>query len=241
MKLYKLTSSDNKTRKGRYNETQWGENVTITIPEDDRKNEMCGAGILHAYTNINLALLMNPIHAGFAVEEFNLWESEGELVADGWDKCGCHQLSTIKKLDIPLWYINKETRKDIIVLFSILCAEAVLDFYEKECPKDNRPRKAISIAREYLNTKSMNAARAARAAETAAMDAARAARAARAADAAARAAASSADAARNARAAASSAARAAARAAGAAACVSTNINFGLLADQAVNTIMNVKK
>jgi hypothetical protein len=245
MKIYKLTTVENKTRKGRYNETRWGKEVTVTIPKEERKNVMCGEGILHAYTNINLALLMNPIHADFAVEEFNIWEAEGELVADGWDKCGCHQLTTVRQLDIPLWFIDEETRKDIIVMFAVLCAEAVLHVYEKEYPEDNRPRKAISIAREYLNTKSMDALwGAAETAEAAVRDVwvvwaadavwAAAGAAARTTDAAVASALCAA-----ARAASRAASRAA-RAASSAARVSADIDFCLLADQAVDTIMNKK-
>ena len=36
------------------------------------------------------------------------------------------------------------------VLWAALCAEHVLPYFEKECPKDDRPRKAIEEARRWV-------------------------------------------------------------------------------------------
>ena len=107
MKLYKLTDKNNKTK----NNTQWGENTTHIIPLEKRSNTLCNEGILHAHTDINLALLLNPIHANITGP--NLWECEGEIVVSEWDKCGCHELTTTTQLDIPLWYLDDKIRKKV--------------------------------------------------------------------------------------------------------------------------------
>jgi hypothetical protein len=113
----------------------------------------------------------------------------------------------------------KWQKKDSVEL-AIYAAQLVIDIYEKKYPNDDRPRKAIEAAIEYVknpNKKNMAAADAARAAAGAAARAARAADAARAAADAARAAAGAAYAAAYAARAAADAARAAAGAAYAAA------------------------
>ncbi len=47
---------------------------------------------------------------------------------------------------------TKLDRKDheAWVLWAALCAEHVLPYFEKECPKDDRPRKAIEEARKWV-------------------------------------------------------------------------------------------
>ena len=113
--LYKLTTSDYKTRKGHPEETQWGEGVTHTVSGE---GELCGRGWLHAYTNPLLAVLLNPIHA--AIENPVLWECSGEIGKnDRGLKVGCKQLITKNILPIP--QISTEQK----VRFAILCAMEV--------------------------------------------------------------------------------------------------------------------
>lgn len=66
MKLIKLTNKKNRT----CNNYQWGASVTNYLP---RKNNprLCSGDVLHAYRSINLALLLNPIHAN--LKDFNIW------------------------------------------------------------------------------------------------------------------------------------------------------------------------
>ena len=47
---------------------------------------------------------------------------------------------------------TKPERKEheALVLWAALCAEHVLPYFEKECPKDDRPRKAIEEARRWV-------------------------------------------------------------------------------------------
>lgn len=114
-KLYKLTTSDHKTRKGRPEETQWGEGITHTASGE---GGLCGPGWLHAYTHPLLAVLLNPIHA--SISDPVLWECDGDVGEDDHGlKVGCTRLTTRFVIDLPS--ISTERR----VRFAILCAKQV--------------------------------------------------------------------------------------------------------------------
>ena len=66
--------------------------------------------------------------------------------------------------DYSNWLITKMLDKDNLIRYAIFAAEQVLDIYEKKYPGDDRPRKAIEAAKEYLKTHSKSAAHAASAA-----------------------------------------------------------------------------
>src|SRR3990167_9469387 len=66
------------------------------------------------------------------------------------------------------WAIVRLIEKPQFVAYAIYAAEQVLDIYEKQYPKDDRPRKAIEAAKGYLKNPSANAANAANAAANAA-------------------------------------------------------------------------
>ena len=154
MKLFKLTDEKGFTK----NKTKWTEGYTLTLPSKDNPR-LCSLDVVHAYKNKNLALLLNPIHAN--INNPLLWEARGNVVVEEYGKVGCFALTTTKQIPLPNWYINEDKKKDTIILFAILCAESVLQVYENEYPKDDRPRKAIEAAKEYLKTKTARAARAA--------------------------------------------------------------------------------
>jgi hypothetical protein len=60
MQLYKLTDNKGQTK----NSTQWGNGVTHQL--DKKQNpQLCTGDVFHAYKNINLAYLLNPIHANY--------------------------------------------------------------------------------------------------------------------------------------------------------------------------------
>lgn len=213
--LYKLTDSQGYTR----NNTHWHKGITYTIAEDDRGIELCSHCVIHAYTNPNLALLLNPIHANF--DKPRLYEAEGEIKVQDWGKVGVWELFVTKRLELPNWY--KKNKQKVQIQFAVLCAEAVLRFYEDKYTNDERPRKAIQAAKKYLKKPSKAAADAAYAAAYAAARGARAAAYAARAIRATRAAADAADAAAN--------AADAVRAVDAA-----EIDFTTLADKAVELI-----
>ncbi len=110
--LYKLTTSDNKTRKGEDNECQWGPNITHS---GTGKGELCGPGYIHAYTDPLLAVFLNPAHA--AITNPNLWECSGTIAkTDKGLKVGCVTLTTLKQIPLP------EVARDQKIKFAILCA-----------------------------------------------------------------------------------------------------------------------
>ena len=120
MKLFKLTDGQGCTM-GR---TQWGEGVKHSVAEEDRKAELCSSGVLHAYTNAALGLLLNPIHANFERLTVQLWEAEGELAVSDWGKVGCFELTTVRRLDLPEWYVDDALFLKVAVRFAQLCAVA---------------------------------------------------------------------------------------------------------------------
>ncbi len=146
MKLFKLTNSKNQTTMN----TQWGENITHSVSMKKRGKLLCSSEVIHAYKNPNLALLLNSIHGDY--QPCNLWEAKGRVMVEDWGKAGCWKLTTLKQLDLPDWYANERTRRRVQIRFAIICAEKVLEYFEKTNPEDQRPRKAIQAAREFLET-----------------------------------------------------------------------------------------
>ena len=162
MKLYKLTDENNKTHGG----MSWKIGKTNKVKKCGNP-QLCTENVIHAYRDINLALIFNPRHAN--IDKPNIYECEGKIVVEDYGKCGVFNLTPIKKLRYPKWY-SSEKRKDVLIQFAILCAESVLHYFEDKYPNDKRPRKAIEAAKEYLRTK--NAAHDADAAHAAYADAA---------------------------------------------------------------------
>lgn len=162
MKLFKLTSQAGITP----NKTQWGENITHTIPEYNRTTVLCSSGVVHAYESVNQALLLNPLHAA------------GEVVAQEWDKLGCHERTTIKHVDVPDWYANAATRKKVRLQFAILCAAAAYVVSKTTAAPDAAAHAAEAAAQAVKGATrptTWAAARAAASAAAHAVDAAKAA------------------------------------------------------------------
>ena len=147
MKLYKLTDQDSKTHGG----MEWGEGVTHKL-EPCKKPQLCTSQVLHAYKNPNLALLLNPIHAD--IKDPFMWEAEGDICIEDYGKCACFELTTVKQMSLPNWYQQK--RQDVQIQFAILCAEVVLKYFKDKYPTDDRPRKAIEAAKDYLKNKQIS-------------------------------------------------------------------------------------
>jgi len=81
-----------------------------------------------------------------------------------------NKLIEADKLDWANWLIVRVMNKKQKVQYAIFAAEQVIDIYEKKYPTDDRPRKAIEAAKEYLahpSVKNKTAAKTADAAATA--------------------------------------------------------------------------
>ena len=156
MILYKLTDQEGNTQ----NNTHWSVGKTHK-KKACKKQDLCSKGVFHAYTNLNLAFLLNSCHAN--IDNPIVWECNGKPCVSDWGKVGCFSLSITKQLDVPGW-VNSNKANLVQVAFAILCAEAVLGIYEKKYPQNNVPRKAIEAAKAYLSNPSAHAADAAYAA-----------------------------------------------------------------------------
>lgn len=112
--LYKLTTSDHKTRKGEYNETKWGPGVTHTAPGN---GSLCSPAYIHAYTTPLLAVLLNSIHANLANPV--LWRCVGKVEASDGLKAGCTILKTVKEISLP--EITTTQRVAFAILVALNC------------------------------------------------------------------------------------------------------------------------
>jgi hypothetical protein len=112
--LYKLTDQNWRTQ----GKTEWGPGVTHSIDPELCGFHLCSKQVIHAYESPLVAAFMNPIHTDF--NNPVLWEANGEIVArDGQLKCGTHELTTVRIIDLPI--ITNEQR----VTIAIQCAKYV--------------------------------------------------------------------------------------------------------------------
>jgi len=74
-----------------------------------------------------------------------------------------------EKLEWANWLIVRTMNKTQKVQYAIFAAELVINIFEKEYPKDKRPRKAIEAAKKYLKRQSIKNKNAAYAAYAAAV------------------------------------------------------------------------
>jgi len=175
MIVYKLTDKDGRTGTQNSDATplQWGNDVTHSAVGDDFR--LCRDGVIHAYRDPILAVLMNPIHGGYGPNA-RLWEcridGRRKILDDGL-KLGVRTLTTVREIEKP--ELTPEQR----IYFAILCARSVVPrgripkwdtWADRWIDGTNRTRAARAAARDAT----ADAARAARAAAWAA-DAARAA------------------------------------------------------------------
>jgi len=116
--LWKLTNAQHQT----YGGCQWGPGVTHRASGGGR---FCGPGWIHAYTSPRLAVLLNPIHAGFSSPV--LWRAEGVVgKRDHGLKVGCINLTTLEIVEAPV-YSREQT-----IAFAIFCGQAV--YRRPVCP-----------------------------------------------------------------------------------------------------------
>lgn len=109
MTVYKLTDQHIRTYNGFQYEPGW-----VYVFSGD--GLLCSAAWSHAYPSIPLAVLMNPIHAGFA--DPRLWECAAVVgIRDRGDlKLGCSTIRLRKELPLPT--ITPHQR----IAFAIACA-----------------------------------------------------------------------------------------------------------------------
>jgi len=115
MKLYKLTDAEGRTG----NEMQWG--VGITNHAAGKGVKLCSSGVIHAYTSLLLAELMDLAHGSYGACKL-AWEADGEVVSSDGTKVGCKSLTTICEVTNQLPILTRTQR----TAFAILSAQEVL-------------------------------------------------------------------------------------------------------------------
>jgi hypothetical protein len=112
MKLFKLTNENMSTYLG----CQWEIGKAKTT---NGNGKLCGPGWLHAYESPLLAVLHNPVHAGYQNPRLFEAESSGRIKKDGQMKCGVTRLTLVKEIKIPEVTIIQR------IAYGILCAKEV--------------------------------------------------------------------------------------------------------------------
>jgi len=126
---YKLTIQDLTT----YNNTKW---VLNEWKETSGLGSLCNTGWLHCYSNLILAVLLNPTHANITNPRLFKCEVDGECLTDNGMKEGWTRMRIIEEMELPqLSHINK-------IAFGILCALEV-----------NKDEKFVLWANNWLENK----------------------------------------------------------------------------------------
>ena len=81
------------------------------------------------------------------------------------------KLMDISRFDWANWLIVRLMNKKQKVMYAVFAAEQVINIFEKKYPNDDRPRKAIIAAKNYLKTPNSKTKKAAAAAAAATDDA----------------------------------------------------------------------
>ena len=153
MKLYKLTDKDLQTRSN----FQWQLNKKEVKPKI-KNPQLCSSDVFHAYKDLNLAFLLNPIHANFT--EPKIFECSGRVVCQDFGKVGVFNLTLKKEIQPPEW-VGSEYEQKVRLYFALLSAKAVLKYYEKEYPNDKRVREVIKACEDCIKNPSEETAEAA--------------------------------------------------------------------------------
>lgn len=109
--LYKLTDENCRT----YGGMLW--EVGKTNYASGKGNELCTGGVLHAYADSLLAVLLNPIHADF--KNPRIFLVTGDIVANDGSKVGSKWQRVEHETDLPKPSIEVRTA------FAILCGLSV--------------------------------------------------------------------------------------------------------------------
>jgi len=119
--LYKLTTQDMKTRVGYSNETQWEIGKTVSVSKKYSslaQPKLCTKNVIHCYENPLIAVLRNPNDAN--IQYPRLFTASGIVVIrDKQLKVGCKSLTLVREIPVPVFTTNQK------VYFAILCALAV--------------------------------------------------------------------------------------------------------------------
>jgi hypothetical protein len=118
------------------------------------------------------------IRGGLKMKITKEWLKGKRACKEGFDWWEKHAEANVKKLALRLvnenhfdwanWMLTRIFDKTQNIKYAIFAAEQAIGIYEKDYPKDDRPRKAIEAAKDYLKKSNDYAANAADAAANAA-------------------------------------------------------------------------
>jgi hypothetical protein len=124
MRLYQLTKQDRTTHEG----YEFGVVGKVHSKEPKENPKLCSNDVFHAYENLNLAFLMNPMYT--SIKHPRVWELEGDVVASDSLRVGSFTQEVLRELEVPSWVGSPVDRK-IRVKFSRLCTIEISKFFDK--------------------------------------------------------------------------------------------------------------
>ncbi len=77
--LYKLTDNEGYTRRFESNQMYW--KVGEKNYASGSGSALCSPGVLHAYLDLYMAVLLNPVHAAFFPKTMRMFKVSGVVVA----------------------------------------------------------------------------------------------------------------------------------------------------------------
>lgn len=96
---YKLTDSDGYSRRNLPGETHWS--VGATVAPIGIGVKPCGPGVLHDYEHPLLAILFNPIHAGFINPRMFVLEHDELPQMDETKRWTTHSVRVVNEMEPP--------------------------------------------------------------------------------------------------------------------------------------------
>src|SRR3990167_2441231 len=99
-------------------------------------------------TNLEKVTALNPCKEGLVWYKDKFGESDVSV------ETVINQLMDDDKFDWANWFIVRNFTHEQKVMYAIFSAEQVIGIYETKYPDDNRPRKAIEVAKAYLKNHS---------------------------------------------------------------------------------------
>lgn len=141
-KLYKVTDKNGKTGAAYNKELQWGVGVTHTAKGEG--SILCTDGVIHAYGNPLVAVLLTPLHVTYEVDR--LWEAEGEIVAGNVLKYGVKTLTTVREIPIPSISPEKRMRFALLCALSVYHEESFVQWAHKWLSGEDRSAEGIAKA-----------------------------------------------------------------------------------------------
>ena len=97
-----------------------------------------------------MVLTKQQLENSNACNEAIIYFEENKLEGKGLKFC-IKKATKDKHLDWCNWIVTRLMTKEQCIQYAIFAVELVVNIYENQYPDDDRPRKAIEAAKDYLN------------------------------------------------------------------------------------------